>query len=292
MDARQRRPAAQRAVSLTPSAELARLRLGEGPPLVLLHGGAGPELTWADQHQLAARWTLVIPWRRGFWPSPAADHQDFEADAADIATLLEAEGGAHLVGFSYGGVGAALAAARRPGLVRSLTLIEPALLGVLPGDRQVRALVTLSAAALAGEAVSLVRFLDLAGLDDAGPERERTLARARGLRAPWTAQPDLEVLARARTPSLVLSGDDSPAIEKVCDAVTRRLGGRRLRLPGHGHAVQRSPRFDPALEAFSLRPSHTTARCPTAGRGNPMRPCGNWAGGGWLACRVVISTNQ
>ena len=42
--------------------------------------------------------------------------------------------GAHLAGFSYGGVIALLAAAARPEAVRSLTVIEPPCLGVARGD--------------------------------------------------------------------------------------------------------------------------------------------------------------
>jgi pimeloyl-ACP methyl ester carboxylesterase len=89
-------------VSLTPPTDLARLRFGEGSPLMLVHGGAGPELTWAGQLELAARWTVIVPWRRGFVPSPKSVRQDFEIDAVDIEALLDCEGNAHLVGFSYG----------------------------------------------------------------------------------------------------------------------------------------------------------------------------------------------
>ena len=39
--------------------------------------------------------------------------------------MLAGEGGAHLVGHSYGGVAAMLAAALVPQSVKSLTLIEP-----------------------------------------------------------------------------------------------------------------------------------------------------------------------
>ena len=57
--------------------------------------------------------------------SPDIDRSDYTADAEDIAAVLAREGGAHLVGHSYGGVDAMLAAALVPEHVKSLTLIEP-----------------------------------------------------------------------------------------------------------------------------------------------------------------------
>lgn len=48
---------------------------------------------------------------------------DYDVDADDVVSLLGE--GTHLVGHSYGGVAAMLAAARRPDLVRSLCLIQP-----------------------------------------------------------------------------------------------------------------------------------------------------------------------
>ena len=52
--------------------------------------------------------------------------EDFLRDADDITALMG--DGAHLVGHSYGGLGAMFAAARRPEASRSLTLLEPAAL--------------------------------------------------------------------------------------------------------------------------------------------------------------------
>jgi pimeloyl-ACP methyl ester carboxylesterase len=108
---------------MTASEQIAVERFGSGPAILLLHGGSGPELTWDRQMQLAERWSLIIPIRRGFPRSAPAERQDFEVDAEDVARLLTKR--THLVGFSYGGLGVTLAAERDPELVRSLTLIEP-----------------------------------------------------------------------------------------------------------------------------------------------------------------------
>ena len=89
--------------------QIAVERFGSGQAILLLAGGAGPELIWDRQMELAERWSLIIPTRK-------------EADAEDVARLLTKR--THLVGFSYGGLGVTLAAEQDPRMVRSLTLVE------------------------------------------------------------------------------------------------------------------------------------------------------------------------
>src|SRR5947208_339445 len=110
-----------------PKSSIAVAQRGAGPEVLLVHGGASPETTWSGLELLTQHWTLTFAYRRGFAPSPEppGGRQDFEQDATDIAELLD--GRPHLVGHSYGGVVAAIAATREPGRVRSLTLLEPAL---------------------------------------------------------------------------------------------------------------------------------------------------------------------
>jgi pimeloyl-ACP methyl ester carboxylesterase len=107
----------------------------DGEPVLFVHGSmaAGPE-TWQDQQPLADGRRLLLVDRRGYGDSPAGDG-DFERDAADVAELLD--GGAHLVGNSYGGLVALLAAARRPDAVRSLAVIEPPALALVRGRDEV-----------------------------------------------------------------------------------------------------------------------------------------------------------
>src|SRR5689334_6053128 len=96
-----------------PRSVIAVVRKGAGPEVLLVHGGVSPETTWSGLERLAERWTLAYAYRRGFAPSPEPPdgRQDFEVDAADIAELLENR--PHLVGHSYGGVVAAMAAIGR-----------------------------------------------------------------------------------------------------------------------------------------------------------------------------------
>lgn len=235
--------------------ELAARRTGSGPEVVLVHGGAGPELTWERQEELADSFSIVIPWRRGYAPNPPVDHQDWEADADDLLEL--AGDGAHLVGFSYGGLGAAVAAQREPERFRSLTLVEVPLWSAAEGDPEVDRIVALSerfAAEIAAGAAPPPEFLELAGIAPessarAAAELDGLVEIARGMRMPTDARVDLETIAAAM-PCLVASGDHDAGIERVCDALASRLGAERVVLAGAGHAVPRAPGFNRALAEF------------------------------------------
>ncbi len=233
-------------------------RSGAGPPVVLVHGGLPARVTWASQSVLEARWSLIVPSRRGFPPSPVAPWQDFLADADDLAELIaEVPGGAHLVGFSYGGLGACLAAERLPHRVRSLTLIEVPLWSAAADDESVRRLAALADrfAASTDDAEAEREFLALAGLDRemlAGEDDEvrQAVELARKLRSPREAKLRFDAITEASIPTLVVSGDHHVALERLCDAVAARLGAQRARLRGTGHAVQRAPGFNTTLEKF------------------------------------------
>jgi pimeloyl-ACP methyl ester carboxylesterase len=239
-------------------APLAVRTVGSGPPLLLVHGGLGPRATWAAQEPLAERWRLTIPWRRGFGDSPPADRQDFTDDAADLARLLDGER-PHAVGFSYGAVGLLIAAGRAPGSVRSLTLIEPPLFGLAPDHPDVAALAILSETYVAGgnDAESLAEFERIAGLGGAGAESlggelQEGRRMARDLRRPHEAEPDLAAINAAGVPALVVSGGHQPGLDVVCDELAGRLAAHREVIQGAGHAAQRAPGFNDALERFLL----------------------------------------
>jgi pimeloyl-ACP methyl ester carboxylesterase len=229
-------------------------REGSGPEVVLVHGGASPERTWGALRGLAERWTLVIPRRRGYPPSPPGRH-DFECDAEDLAPLLRS--GAHLVTHSYGGLGALIAAGRDPDRVLSLTEIETPLFCVARGDPEVDEFERLSneflTRGMETEPEALRRFLRLAGAEvpETGPLPPQVVAgvqRAHGGRLPGEARPDLARLKAAGVPALVVSGEHSTAIERISDAVARELGAQREVFPEAGHFAQEAPGFSARLE--------------------------------------------
>jgi pimeloyl-ACP methyl ester carboxylesterase len=240
---------------------IAVIREGEGPEVLLVHGGASPRTTWGALAPLGARWTLAFVHRRGYRPSPRAPsgRQDFEQDATDLAPLLRCP--VHVVAHSYGVLGALIAAARMPQRVRSLTLIEPPLYYLAPGDPEVARLEQMGNAFLIDglntDPATLREFLQLAGAPDVeeGPlpaEVARGVRRAQHSRLPTEARPALEPLRDAGTPVLVASGGHAVGLERICDALARQLRAERVVAPGAGHFVAAAPGFDDVLERFLL----------------------------------------
>jgi pimeloyl-ACP methyl ester carboxylesterase len=222
------------------------MRLGEGPPVLFIHGSVvGAELTWRKQLPLAKRWSLILPNRPGFGASPPLERGDFETEAPLFAELLG--DGAHLVGHSYGGVIALLAAAKRPEAVRSLTVSEPGSLRLAAGNPVVDEMIRNGERLYRDpESIPSEVFLRLfrsgAGSARHTPEElPEELARGVELlkreRLSWEAEIPVEELARAGFPSLVVSGDHSEAFEAVCDALADRLGAERAVTRGSGHTV-------------------------------------------------------
>lgn len=123
--------------------EIAYRRAGEGPPLVLVHGGGLGESLWVHlRPHLAAETTVTTPERRGHGQSEAqrasnsrakpGDSGDGEAysldrEIDDMRAVIQAiDGSPTLFGHSFGGL-CALEAARTTAIER-LILYEPALL--------------------------------------------------------------------------------------------------------------------------------------------------------------------
>lgn len=237
-----------------------------GAPVVLVHGSAQGSRIGGDQHfagqQALARqgWRLIVPDRPGHGRSLAPGRpDDAEADGMWVADLLG--DGAHLVGHSFGGCVALAAAARRPGAVRSLTLIEPGMQRLAIDNPDVRRFVLKLVATLilsisperrATRFARLVNIpLDIRG----GKNREQLKAMGRGiakLKVPpaKTLRRELEAVRQAGIPLLVVTGGWSAAFDAVGARVAEVGGGRHAIVASPNHFPNLQPAFNPLLAAF------------------------------------------
>jgi pimeloyl-ACP methyl ester carboxylesterase len=104
-------------------------RAGEGPPLVYLHGAAGPMSGAAFLNDLAKRFTVYAPAHPGFGPGQGVEHLDDVLDFTLYYLDLLDELGlskTHVVGHSLGGMLAAEIAALAPQRLDRLVLVCPA----------------------------------------------------------------------------------------------------------------------------------------------------------------------
>jgi pimeloyl-ACP methyl ester carboxylesterase len=235
-------------------------RAGDSGPLVLLlHGSILPGWrTWNAQRPLAEHYRLVVPHRSGYPPNPPLERIDFELQAREIAELIEP--GTHVVGHSYGGVIALLAAAIARGRVRSLSVIEPPAFEIARGNPAVEVLIERLLAIAAKHDQSprefLLRFAAVVGATPNLPDPlpPATVASARAAMAerwPWEAQIPFEALRTAAFPKLVFSGAHSAPFDAVCDVLVERLAAERSVIGGAGHSVQRTGEpFNDRLRAF------------------------------------------
>ena len=69
-------------------------------------------------------------------------------------------------------------------------------------------------------------------------------------RSIWDAEIDLDTLAAAGFPTLVVTGAHLAAFDAVCDVLVERLPAERLVLLGYGHTAQRHPDFNERLAEF------------------------------------------
>ena len=253
----------------------------DGPLVVIVHGGVqgglgGGPATFDEQKVLGTRgWRLRMVERPGFGQSPSRGVDDMEADADWIAELLGDS--AHLIGHSWGGAEALLAAARRPGAVRSLTLIEPALFPIVMTDPALRTDPEMQAVGgrLAGlmmrsdtpadYAINFSRTV-LGRSDDeetnariAGLEKDLDLAARVGcallhgrMATPQAMRAAADAVADAGIPTLVLSGGWSDFFDRVGEVVARFTGGRFATVPAVNHMVQQvsASAFNAVIEDF------------------------------------------
>jgi len=226
----------------------------DGAPAVLVHGSfRGGHATFREQLELGH---LVVVDRRGFGNMAAAD--GWPTDTRDLVTLLRALGSAHLVGHSYGGVVALLAAAEAPQCVRSLVVIEPPVFELARGDPSADA-TTLAMKPVYDRARELTtdefvrewaRTRGLseeridAWLSSFEPEDWAAAEATRSERWPGDAPVQLDVLTIMAFPRVVVSGGyagytrGGRDFEAVCRVLADAIGARRVVFEGSTHMPQ------------------------------------------------------
>jgi pimeloyl-ACP methyl ester carboxylesterase len=121
-----------------PPPTLACRRLGEGKPLVLLHGGVGSWRHWeANLPELSRHFTVIAVDLLGYGDSddvpPGTDDEAYIALVAQSMDAVLPQAPAGLVAFSFGAVVAAAIAARMPDAFDRVSLLAPAGFGVPTG---------------------------------------------------------------------------------------------------------------------------------------------------------------
>ena len=117
--------------------KLAYLEAGIGEPVVFVHGIPTDYRAWNGQIEPFSEKYHVIAYSRRL-AQPNQNSMDYEKstienNSADLVGLIEELGISpiHLVGHSYGGFASAFCASTNPQLIRTLTLIEPAVSTIL-----------------------------------------------------------------------------------------------------------------------------------------------------------------
>ncbi len=221
---------------------------GEGDPVVLVHGLSG-STRWWDRNvpDLAKHYRVYLVNLPGFGAFRRRAQRFVLAEATSwLLAWMEAVGleSAHFVGHSMGGYLSLKLAARRPGAVRRLVLVDPA--GMPSGRTMLGHLGPLLLAARYARPT----FLPVLVRDAlyAGP---LTLLRtARDL----LAEDVREDLRRIEAPTLLLWGENDPLVPPAVGNLLRQEipDSRLLVLKGAAHVpmFDLSEEFDAALLAF------------------------------------------
>ncbi len=225
---------------------------GDGDPVLLLPGFGCDVSAYARQTPVLAQRYRVLgmnPRGVGLSDAPETDAYGPAAVAADAAALLQEP--AHIIGASMGAAAAVELAIEHPHLVRSLTLITPALRATPRLRAVLQAWCTVAAAGPEVLASALLPWL----FSDATLGDERTRERnRRGLVAilsrtraevlvryaagfdVWAGSRD-EDLASLNIPTLVLVADADLLIPDATPATAAIAGATVIVVPGSGHAL-------------------------------------------------------
>ena len=248
--------------------EIAYERVGEGPPLVFVHGAALDARMWQPQLAALADEFTVVAWDEPGAGRSSAVPADFGlADYAScLAALIEALwlGPAHVAGLSWGGTVVQELYRHHPELVATLILIDTyaGWKGSLPED-ELRARVAGARQMLAAPAEAFDPTLP--GLFAGDPPAEfvallheiAAAVRPESLRTQLfvMAEADLrDLLVRIAVPTLLIWGElDARSPLTVARQFEKAIPDTRLVvLPGCGHVshLERPEQFNQAVREF------------------------------------------
>ncbi len=244
---------------------------GTGMPVLFIHGLMLPGTSWhAQVDRFRATHRVITYDLRGQGQSEKTPHGlDLDTLAQDAATLIGQLGldRVHVVAFSMGTFIAMRLAARRPDLVRSLTLIGPSAdaeeRANLPRYKALIAFVRLFGPSLAAGPLMKILFGDTFLADPAARATRdhwrgvlrglpRTLSRAAAASAGRQAIRDL--LPAITAPTLIVSGtEDRPISPERAFRVHQGITGSRF-VPvaetGHAVMIERPDAFNALLAGF------------------------------------------
>ncbi len=211
--------------------------VGEGEPVVMLHGGACTIETWGGQvPALADKYRVILPERRGHGrtadvPGPIS----YEAMAADTIAFMEALRleSAHVIGWSDGAMVGLLVAMERPDLVRKLCYIsQPLSFAGMPP-----AFAAMSEGMTPDHLPPMLREGYCAVSPD-GPDHWPVVADK--LVSLWRRDPDIAVerLRDVTAPTLIVIGDDDMHSVAHAGEMLDALPTAQLAVvPGTSHAL-------------------------------------------------------
>jgi pimeloyl-ACP methyl ester carboxylesterase len=248
--------------------DIAYERVGEGPPLVFVHGAAGDSRMWQPQHAaLADEFTVVA------WDEPGAGRSsdvpaDFGlADYADcLAALIEALalGPAHVAGLSWGGTLVLELYRRHPGRVATLILADTyaGWKGSLP-EEEVQARVAGARQMLAAPAEEFDPTLPGLFAGDPPADFVALLEEIAAAVRPDTLRTQLFVMAEAdqrdllphiAVPTLLIWGElDARSPLNVAQQLEHAIPDAKLHvIPGAGHVsnLEAPEQFNAAVREF------------------------------------------